>query len=374
MKPSRLTIWILAACLLGALVPDVAAASSDEDELDPVGHSADGYYLDFSPIGKLELPRLFIVKEDGGGYGFRAYSTSTAAVESGYFHPHFEEEVDAEITADDGDHAEVQEARNDYYYAELRPPEGHSVILDLSITKHLVFAWIGALIVFLIFTRMARMYKAGPGRASAPKGTFQNLFETLVLFIRDEVAKPTIGAKADRYLPFLLTAFFFILTCNLLGLVPFGATATSNIMVTAVLATFTFVLTQFGGTKDYWKHIFWPPGIPTFVKPILIPVEILGIFTKPFALAIRLFANMTAGHLIILSLIGLIFAFTDLFGPTAGYGVAPISVAFSLFIYCLELLVSFIQAYVFTMLSALFIGMAAEEHHEHDHEPAGAIA
>lgn len=375
MHKKSLTIWILAALLLGALVPPYAAASSDEDELDPVHHSADAYYLDFEPIGKIQLPRLFVLKSGDGGYAFRAFASTTAAVESGHFHPHFEEEVDAGIVeGETAEGAAPQEARTDYYEAHLEAPEGYSVMLDLSITKHLVFAWLGALIVILIFTRMARMYASGMGRTSAPKGTFQNLFETLVLFIRDEVARPTIGAKADRYLPFLLTAFFFILTCNLLGLVPFGATATSNVMVTAVLATFTFVITQLGGTKDYWKHIFWPPGIPTFVKPILIPVEILGIFTKPFALAIRLFANMTAGHLIILSLIGLIFAFNNLFGPAAGYGVAPVSVAFSLFIYCLEILVSFIQAYVFTMLSALFIGMAAEEHHEHDHEPAGAIA
>lgn len=222
------------------------------------------------------------------------------------------------------------------------------------------------LIVWLLFTRVARMYKAGIGRETAPRGLLQNMLETLVLLVRDDIARPAIGAKADRYLPYLLSAFFFILTCNLLGLVPFGATATSNLMVTAVLAVFTFVLTQVGGTKDYWMHILWPPGVPTFVKPILIPVEIMGIFTKPFALAIRLFANMTAGHLVILSLIGLIFSFANLFGDGAGYGVAPVSVAFALFIYLLELLVSFIQAYVFTMLSALFIGMAVEEH-DHGH-------
>jgi F-type H+-transporting ATPase subunit a len=136
-----------------------------------------------------------------------------------------------------------------------------------------------------------------------------------------------------------------------------------------VLAFFTFVITQLGGTKDYWMHIFWPPGIPTFVKPILMPVELLGIFTKPIALAIRLFANMTAGHLVILSLIGLIFSFAKLFGAGAGFGVAPVSVAFALFVYMLELLVSFIQAYVFTMLSSLFIGMAIQDHH-HDHDEA----
>ncbi|NNF03794.1 MAG: F0F1 ATP synthase subunit A, partial [Rhodothermales bacterium] len=222
---SRLTIWIFAVLLPCVLVPN-AAASSDEDELDPVGHSADSYYLDFSPFGKLELPRLFVVKEEGGGYGFKAFLSSTSAVESGYFDPRFEDETDAEITAaeeeaghgaEDGDHGEAQEARTDYYYAKLVPPEGHAVVVDMSITKHLVFAWLGALIVFLIFTRLARMYKAGTGRESAPKGTFQNMFETLVLFVRDDIARPTIGAKADRYVPYLLTAFFFILTCNLLG-------------------------------------------------------------------------------------------------------------------------------------------------------------
>jgi len=185
------------------------------------------------------------------------------------------------------------------------------------------------------------------------------------MYIRDEIAVPVLGAKSDKYLPYLLSVFFFILTCNLLGLIPFGATATANLMVTAVLASFTFILTQIGGTRDYWKHIFWPPDAPVFVKLILIPVEIMGLFTKPFALAIRLFANMTAGHLVILSLIGLIFAFTNLFGPIVGSGVVPISVGFALFINLLELLIATIQAYVFTMLSALFINMAVEEHHQH---------
>jgi F-type H+-transporting ATPase subunit a len=162
----------------------------------------------------------------------------------------------------------------------------------------------------------------------------------------------------------------------MIGLVPFGATATSNLMVTAVLAVCTFVVIQLNGSKHYWKHIFWPPGVPVLIKPILIPIEFLGIFTKPFALAIRLFANMTAGHLVILSLIGLIFSFSQLFGPGAGYGVSPVSIAFSLFIYLLELLVAFIQAYIFTMLSALFIGMAIEDQHheapEEGHLPAPA--
>lgn len=357
----------LLTLLLPLMVVLPAFAAGDEETLDPVAHSVDSYYLDFSPMPKVELPRIFITRSADGAWGVDFFGSSTSAVENGGYIPHWED--DAKALADSTDNA-TAEPRYDYYYAKLEAAGGARIFLDMSITKHLVFAWLGMIIVWLIFTRMARMYKSGVGRETAPRGTFQNLFETLILVVRDDIARPSLGKNTDKYLPYLLTAFFFILTCNLLGLVPFGATATSNLMVTTVLALTTFVITQFGASKDYWKHIFWPPGVPMFVKPILIPVEILGMFTKPFALAIRLFANLTAGHLVILSLIGLIFSFANMFGDGAGYGVAPVSIAFSLFIYLLELLVSFIQAYVFTMLSALFIGMAAEEHdHGHSHEP-----
>lgn len=365
-----------AALALLASAPVRAQDHAEEEELDPVHHQIDGNYLDFEPIGKVELPRIFLVRRADGSIGVDFFGSSTAAVADGGYEARFEEH--GESVEEGADHQEVspgaeaghQEMQvsvpDKVYEATLIPPSGSEILVDFSLTKHLVFAWIGALIVLLLFSRVAAMYRAGIGRDTEPRGILQNMLETMVLFVRDEIARPNLGPKTDRYLPYLLTAFFFILTCNLLGLVPFGATATSNIMVTAVLATFTFVITQLGGTKDYWKHILWPPGVPTFVKPILIPVEILGLFTKPFALAIRLFANMTAGHLVILSLIGLIFAFNNLFGPSAGYGVAPVTVAFSLFIYLLEILVAFIQAYVFTMLSALFIGMAVEEHAHHE--------
>ena len=150
---------------------------------------------------------------------------------------------------------------------------------------------------------------------------------------------------------------------------PWGATASSNINVTAALAIFTFVITQFNGSRSYWQHIFWPPGIPTPVRFLLIPTEILGIFVKPLVLAIRLFANTTAGHLVILSIIGMIFTFASLFGPAGGWGMAPVAVGFTLFINLLELLIALIQAYIFTFLSALFIGMAVVEH-DHAHEGA----
>lgn len=380
---------VLAFVALGLVVPVAHAAAAEAgEEFDPVHHSADGYYLDFAPFGKLELPRLFLVRRAGGGLGFDAFLTTKSALRSGEYvavlgdHDGGEEAgLEApsepfEVTEADTSpgnpiqDAEAMIAGATHLESELVPAGGGTILVDFSITRHLIFAILGALIVGLIFIPLARRYQRGEGRETAPKGTFQNLFETLVVFIRDDIARPNLGDKYRKFLPYLLTAFFFILTCNLLGLVPFGATATSNLMVTAVLAAFTFGVTQVFASKDHWKHIFNPPGVPMAIKPILIPVEFLGLFTKPFALAIRLFANLTAGHLVILSLIGLIFTFSNLFGSGVGWGVAPVSVAFSLFIYVLELLVAFIQAYIFTMLSALFIGMAVEEHeHVHAHEP-----
>ncbi len=374
----RASAFLLLSAIALAAMPSAALAAED-GELDALHHSANAYYLDFTPIGKLQLPRIFVVQREDGSYGLELFRSTAAAILEGGWVAEIESKGDeGDAYAEEGAHAADNHVQEAGPYAgitlaqlegHLVPPGGGHVVLDLSLSKHLVFAWLGMLVVVLIMTRMAGMYSRGQGRDTAPKGIFQNLFETLIIFVRDDIARPNLGDKAEKYTPYLLTAFFFILTCNLLGLVPFGATATSNLMVTTVLATFTFVLTQLGGTKDYWMHILWPPGIPAFVKPILMPVEILGIFTKPIALAIRLFANLTAGHLVILSLIGLIFSFAKIFGPGVGYAVAPVSIAFALFIYFLELLVSFIQAYVFTMLSALFIGMAVQEHH-HDHDEA----
>jgi len=369
-------------------VPRVVFASDEEGDFDALHHSANAYYLDFSPIGKFELPRIFVVQNKEGGFSLELFRSTTSAIRNGHYsveviHAANEEAAEDILgeTIGQGEsepvHAEEAVEGDDHVAASgqvplaeleghLLAPDGGHIVLDLSISRHLFFAWLAMGVVLFLMMRLSGMYRQGIGRNTAPRGLFQNLFETIIMFVRDEIAKPNLGAKTDKYLPYLLTAFFFILTSNLLGLIPFGATATSNLMVTIVLATFTFILTQLGGTKDYWMHIFWPPGIPTFVKPILMPVELLGIFTKPIALAIRLFANMTAGHLVILSLIGLIFSFAKLFGPGAGFGVAPVSVAFALFVYMLELLVSLIQAYVFTMLSALFISIAIHEHHDHE--------
>ena len=364
-----------ALLVLATVAFAVPAHAAEDGELDAVGHTGDGNYWDFSPFGKWQLPRLFVVRDADGGLGLDVFATSKAAVASGTYQiadysdgpesvpPQEElaEGVEEELLAAD------ETAPPAPYAATLERTSGE-VIVDLSITRHFLFAMFAITILLLLLIPMAGKYKRGIGRTSAPRGLLMNMVETIVIYVRDEIAKPNLGAKTDRYLPYLLTVFFFILACNLLGLLPFGATATANITTTAVLAIITFVITQFAGTKDYWMHIFWPPGIPWYVNLILVPIEILGLFTKPFALAVRLFANMTAGHLVLLNLVGLIFVIGGAFGPVAGYGTSVPALFLTLFIYALEILVAFIQAYVFTILSALFIGMASAEHeHDHDH-------
>ncbi|MCY3488052.1 MAG: F0F1 ATP synthase subunit A [Bacteroidetes bacterium] len=336
--------------------------AAEDEEFDPIHHTADSYYLDFLPIAKVELPRILILRSESTGYYVSVYRTTKSALRSGEMEAKIGTGEDTRtISGQDSLQALITEGK--HLDAKLSPLGGNTIILDLSVTKHLVFALLASGILLAIFVRLANRYKRGIGRTSAPKGSVQNLFEILVIFVRDEIAVPSLGkGHYQRFLPYLLTAFFFILTCNLLGLVPFGATATSNLNITAVLATFTFILTQVNGSRDHWRHVFWPPGMPVLVKLLLIPTEIMGLFIKPLTLAIRLFANLTAGHLVILSLIGMIFTFTNLFGEVVGYGVVPFSLGFTLFVMCLEVLIAFIQAYIFTILSALFIGMAIAEH------------
>ena len=234
-----------------------------------------------------------------------------------------------------------------------------NIPLDLSITKVVVGLFFACFIGLFLFIGLSRSYKKTG--VSHPRG-IQGFLEPVILFIRDDIAISNIGKdKYEKFMPYLLTVFFFILINNLMGLVPFpppfGANVTGNIAVTMTLAIFTFGMIQISGNKQYWKHIFATPGVPVWLLPIMVPVEILGMFTKPFALTIRLFANITAGHIIILSLVGLIFIFESL-------AISPVSILFILFMNCLEILVAFLQAYVFTLLSALFIGQAVvEDHH-----------
>lgn len=243
---------------------------------------------------------------------------------------------------------------------EIRP------YLDLSITKTVVAILFSMTLLVIIFVSVANSYKKR--RNKAPKG-LQSLLEPVILFVRDDIAKASIGEKKyEKYLPFLLTIFFFILINNLLGIIPLfpgGANVTGNIGVTGVMALFTFIITTFSGNKAYWTHIVNAPGVPWWLKlpiPLMPIVELMGVFTKPFVLMVRLFANISAGHIIILGFISLIFIFGKM-AAGLGYGVSIVSVGFSIFMDFLELLVAFIQAYVFTLLSALYFGMATEEHH-----------
>jgi F-type H+-transporting ATPase subunit a len=226
--------------------------------------------------------------------------------------------------------------------------------LDFSITKNVTQMFISVIVILWIFTSIAKAYKT-QGVTSAPKGK-QSFFEPLILFVRDDIAKGNIGHGSEKFVPYLLTVFFMILINNVFGMIPIGANLTGNIAFTLVLSVATMIVTNINGNKNYWSHIFLPHA-PKAIWPILIPIEVVGILTKPFALMMRLFANMTAGHIIIISLVGLIFVFKTIY-------IAPVSVAFALFIDVLECLVAFLQAYVFTMLTALFIGSAVADHNE----------
>ena len=252
-------------------------------------------------------------------------------------------------SATPNDHGQYVELDEKHHALNARP------LLDISITKNVVTLLISIGIILAVFLSVANGYKKNHGKS--PKG-IQSWMEPIIIFVRDDIAKPNLGHKYERFMPYLLTVFFFIWFNNMLGLIPFlpgGANLTGNIAVTMILALATFLLTVFNGNKYYWKHIF-APDVPKLMWIVMIPVEIVGIFTKPIALMIRLFANITAGHILMLSLICLIFVFNSLY-------IAPISIAFAVFIGAIELLVAFIQAFIFTILSALFIGMAIEEHH-----------
>ncbi len=237
-------------------------------------------------------------------------------------------------------------------------------VYDLSLTRNVVQMLLALGLLVWIMLSIARRYNRGEGVHSAPKG-MQNAMETVINFIKDDVARPNLGHKYQKYLPYLLTVFFFILINNIVGLIPGTANVTGNITFTMVLAAISFIVILASSNKHYWGHIFNPP-VPMGIKPILVPVEILGVFTKPFALMIRLFANMVAGHILIICLVSLIFIFAGL-NKFAGIGFSPLSIAFTVFIYFIEILVAFLQAYIFTFLTAVFIGQAMEgSHHDVD--------
>ena len=237
-------------------------------------------------------------------------------------------------------------------------------LYDFSITKNVLSMLIGVTILLVVLTKASKKY-AGIGAMKAPSG-MQNFIEMIILFLRDEVAIPYLGKEYKKYMPLLLTTFFFIWINNLLGLLPGGANFTGNIAVTSCLALISFIVILAKSRKHFWSHLLNPPGVPGAIKPMLVLIEVASLFIKPMALMIRLFANMMAGHIVILALISMIFIFAAL-NTFVGAGFVPVSLAFTIFIFFLELLVGAIQAFIFTNLTAVFIGQSIEEGHgEHE--------
>ncbi|WP_339608365.1 F0F1 ATP synthase subunit A [uncultured Roseivirga sp.] len=227
--------------------------------------------------------------------------------------------------------------------------------MDFSITKNTAMLILTMIVLSFIALRAASHYKKNP--KTAPKGV-ASFLEPIIIYVRDEIAKPNIGKKYEKFMPYLLTLFFFIWLGNLLGLIPGASNLTGNIAVTFVLAVFTFIATNVNGNKEYWKHVFATPGVPKPLLLIMVPVEFIGLFTKPFSLMVRLFVAITAGHIVILSLIGLVFIFQS-------HAVGVASTVMVIFINMIELLVATIQAYVFTLFSAMYIGAAVADHDHH---------
>jgi len=349
------------------------------------GHTAiDGYVLNHGRVNRITDPSF----PEGEVHGIEILGAHSEGEHEGEEHadePHSEDEtgegeiVEAEVEGEiaEGEVTEYAIYKGQRY--ELDQPStlgggllsgaGITSFYDFSITKNVFSLFLVAILLCLVFFTMARGYKKNEGKA--PSG-LQSFMEPFFIFIRDEVTRPMIGEKHyERFQPFIMTLFFFILFCNLLGLIPFfpgSANITGNIAITLTLAVITFIVTNINGNAHYWQHIFWMPGIPAWVKIILTPVEILGLFIKPFSLMIRLFANITAGHIIILSLIGLIFLFgnngQNIGGATAG---AVIGGLFTAFMNLIELIVALLQAFIFAILSASYIGAAVEEGHHDEH-------
>ncbi|MCT4616201.1 MAG: F0F1 ATP synthase subunit A [Marinifilaceae bacterium] len=312
-------------------------------------HVADSYDWHIASIGEKHISVPLPVILYSNHSGFHCFMSSK-------FHHGHSSYLNFKI-AQDGDYkGKIVETVNGEY---IRP-------IDISMTKNVMAMLVSMILLVWIFVSVGNRYKKNKNKA--PKG-LQAFVEPIILFVKDEIAIPAIGKKQyKRFMPYLLTVFFFIWINNMMGLIPIipgGANVTGNISITLVLAMFTFLITTFSSNKNYWVHIFNTPGVPWWLKfpiPLMPLVEFTGILTKPFVLMVRLFANITAGHMIVLAFISLIFIFGQL-SPALGYGTSVVSVLFVVFMDMLELLVALIQAYVFTLLSALYFGMATEEHH-----------
>ncbi len=396
-------IFLFPVALLCFAAPAIASEEhgSESKEYDPVGtvmnHIADAN--EFHVWKGVHIPLPCFLYAPGQGWtilssgkfdhGYKAVDryvlnhgrVNRIADES---FPMGEVEIDAIISKKEMVVKAGKEEEKDVYYAlygsgeyRLDAPStldggilggGITSFYDFSITKNVATMLLAALLLIFIFSAVARGYKENDGKA--PRG-IQGFFEPIFMFIRDEVTRPMIGEKHyERFQPFIMTLFFFILFCNLLGLIPFfpgSANVTGNLAVTFTLAVLAFLVTNLNGNGHYWQHVLWMPGIPAWVKIILTPVEILGLFIKPFSLMIRLFANISAGHIIILSLIGLIFLFGKN-GQSVGGAAMGVVIGglFTAFMNLIELLVAFLQAFIFSILTASYIGAAVDEGHHHE--------
>lgn len=315
-------------------------ATAHEEEKFDIGkmimhHISDSHEWEFAHGLTLPLPVILYTKQ----YGLEVFSSSKFTEGKGVYNGYI---------------------NNHEHIHRLNPQGGIDEevhVWDLSITKNVASMLLSAVILILLMSTVAKSFAKNRGKA--PKG-IQSFIEPIIFFIRDEVVIPNVGPKYEKYLPYLLTLFFFILINNLLGLIPGGANLTGNITITLFLAVVTFVITHINANKHYWLHLVKPEGVPTAMLPLMWVVEIAGVFMKPMSLTIRLFANITAGHIIILSLLGLIFIFQS-------FAVGGVVTLFTLFMNAIELLVAFLQAFIFTLLSSMYIGSAIEEHHEADH-------
>lgn len=352
---------MLAVCMLFSSAPlmaqehDEHAQKEESSKIDMtsliLGHISDSYEWHFCGEGEnavaIPLP-IFVYSKVRGEWFFFSFKKI--------------EEAEHHHTTYEGFKLAEAGEPNEGKVVELNPATGEwERPLDLSLTKNACGLFINSIILIAIVLFCANWYKNKKAEDEAPKG-FVGLMEMMVSMVYNDIIKANIPQHVQRYSGYLLCAFFFIFLTNLIGLIPGSANLTGNIAITCVLAVCTFLFTNLGGNKEYWKEIFWADGMPTWLKPIMAVIEFFGLFTKPVALMIRLFANIMAGHAALLALIGVIFI-TAQIGAAINSIMTPLAVFFAIFLDCLELLVAFIQAYVFTMLSAVFIGLSVPKHH-----------
>ena len=366
-------IFRILSILVLALFSSTSLFSSEEksEKFEPgsfiIEHILDSYGWHITTIGEKEIaiPLPVILFDEGKPVAFMSSKFHHGSEAYKGYALGFTENTQNKVIKLGGEYSnytgEISEELVPYIDTDAK-------LIDISITKNVCALLISVLLISILFFYVAKQYKVRPNKA--PKG-LQSVMEMLIVFVTDEIVKPSIGEKHYlKYCPYLLTLFFFIFLNNVMGLIPIfpgGANLTGNIAVTAFLAIITFLITTFSSGKSYWAHIINTPGVPWWLKfplPIMPIVELVGVFTKPFVLMIRLFANISGGHIIVIGFISLIFIFGEM-APAIGYGVSIVSIFFYIFMGLLELIVAFVQAFVFTLLSAMYIGMARENHQEH---------